>query len=112
MGTNLKKKWPVMKKRFCNGRTDFEQLWQDKNLLYRHDEPNEPTTEGSLSNVPLESPFTCFKIRDHPPHSLYVWLFRRTLPWLESRQSGNSLTAVQKKLEEYREYRQLTHTPE
>jgi len=40
---------------------------------------------------------------------LLEWI-RRTLPWLESRQSGNSLTAVQKKLEEYREYRQLTHT--
>ena len=35
---------------------------------------------------------------------LLEWI-RRTLPWLESRQSGNSLVAVQKKLEEYREYR-------
>ena len=39
---------------------------------------------------------------------LLEWI-RRTLPWLESRQSGNSLTAVQKKLEEYREYR-LVHS--
>ena len=37
---------------------------------------------------------------------LLEWI-RRTLPWLESRQSGNSLTAVQKKLEEYREYRSV-----
>ena len=29
---------------------------------------------------------------------LLEWI-RRTLPWLESRQSGNSLVAVQKKLE-------------
>ena len=49
--------------------------------------------------------------------SLYViiiqlleWI-RRTLPWLESRQSGNSLVAVQKKLEEYREYRRKHKPP-
>merc|ERR1719431_406813 len=35
----------------------------------------------------------------------------RTLPWLESRQSGNSLVAVQKKLEEYREYRRKHKPP-
>ena len=38
------------------------------------------------------------------------WI-RRTLPWLESRQSGNSLVAVQKKLEEYREYRRKHKPP-
>ena len=32
---------------------------------------------------------------------LLEWI-RRTLPWLESRQFGNSLVAVQKKQEEYR----------
>ncbi len=36
---------------------------------------------------------------------------RRTLPWLESRQSGNSLVAVQKKQEEYREYRRKHKPP-
>merc|ERR1712198_384620 len=41
---------------------------------------------------------------------LLEWI-RRTLPWLESRQSGNSLTAVQKKLEEYREYRRKHKPP-
>merc|ERR1719495_1856861 len=35
----------------------------------------------------------------------------RTRPWLESRQSGNSLVAVQKKLEEYREYRRKHKPP-
>ena len=33
------------------------------------------------------------------------------MPWLESRQSGNSLVAVQKKLEEYREYRRKHKPP-
>jgi len=41
---------------------------------------------------------------------LLEWI-RRTLPWLESRQSGNSLLAVQKKLEEYREYRRKHKPP-
>ncbi|QQP58443.1 Alphaactinin_ sarcomericlike [Caligus rogercresseyi] len=41
---------------------------------------------------------------------LLEWI-RRTLPWLESRQSGNSLIAVQKKLEEYREYRRKHKPP-
>merc|ERR1712088_766039 len=41
---------------------------------------------------------------------LLEWI-RRTLPWLESRQSGNSLVAVQKKLEEYREYRRKHKPP-
>ncbi len=31
---------------------------QDKNILYRHDKPNEPTREGPLSFVLFESPFT------------------------------------------------------
>lgn len=43
-------------------------------------------------------------------HQLLEWI-RRTLPWLESRQSGNSLVAVQKKLEEYREYRRKHKPP-
>merc|ERR1719348_828245 len=41
---------------------------------------------------------------------LLEWI-RTTLPWLESRQSGNSLVAVQKKLEEYREYRRKHKPP-
>ncbi|CAB4068316.1 ACTN1_4 [Lepeophtheirus salmonis] len=41
---------------------------------------------------------------------LLEWI-RKTLPWLESRQSGNSLIAVQKKLEEYREYRRKHKPP-
>ena len=41
---------------------------------------------------------------------LLEWI-RRTLPWLESRQSGNSLVAVQKKLEEYREHRRKHTQP-
>ena len=48
--------------------------------------------------------------------NLFIWFqllewIRRTLPWLESRQSGNSLVAVQKKLEEYREYRRKHKPP-
>ncbi len=35
----------------------LEQPRQDKNPFYRHDEPNEPTKEGPLSDVLLKSPF-------------------------------------------------------
>jgi hypothetical protein len=35
----------------------LEQSRLDKNLLYRHDEPHEPTKEGPLSYVLLKSPF-------------------------------------------------------
>jgi hypothetical protein len=40
----------------------------EQNLLYRHDKPNEPTKEGSLSFVLLESPFTSVSTvsRGHP----------------------------------------------
>jgi hypothetical protein len=36
----------------------LEQQRQNKNLLYRHDKPNEPTMDGPLSFVLFESPFT------------------------------------------------------
>ena len=38
------------------------------------------------------------------------WI-RRTLPWLESRQTDNSLAGVQKKLDEYRQYRRQHKPP-
>ncbi len=43
------------KKCFVLGR--LKQPRQDKNLLYRHDEPKEPNKEGPLSFVLVESPF-------------------------------------------------------
>jgi hypothetical protein len=52
MGTNKVKKCTVRKIIFSTGPR------QDKNLLYRHDESNEPTKEGPLSFVRFESPFT------------------------------------------------------
>ncbi len=36
----------------------LEQPRQNKNLLYEHNKPNEPTKEGPLSFVLFESPFT------------------------------------------------------
>jgi hypothetical protein len=47
MGTHKVKKCAVRKKKYF---VLFwpEQPWQDKNRLYRHDEPNEPTTERPL----------------------------------------------------------------
>jgi hypothetical protein len=36
----------------------LEQPRQNKNLLYQHDKPNEPTKKRSLSFVLFESPFT------------------------------------------------------
>ncbi|XP_071441874.1 alpha-actinin, sarcomeric isoform X1 [Hetaerina americana] len=41
---------------------------------------------------------------------LLEWI-RRTMPWLESRQTDNSLAGVQKKLEEYRTYRRKHKPP-
>jgi hypothetical protein len=40
----------------------------NKNLLYRHDKPNEPTKEGPLLIVLFESPFTSVSTvsRGHP----------------------------------------------
>jgi hypothetical protein len=56
MVTKEVEKCTVRKKYFVLGQ--LEQPWQDKNLLYRHHEPNEPTKEeGPLSYVLLESPF-------------------------------------------------------
>lgn len=41
---------------------------------------------------------------------LLEWI-KRTMPWLESRQTDNSLAGVQKKLEEYRTYRRKHKPP-
>lgn len=41
---------------------------------------------------------------------LLEWI-RRTLPWLESRQTDNSLAGIQKKLDEYRQYRRKHKPP-
>ncbi|XP_059350410.1 alpha-actinin, sarcomeric isoform X2 [Daphnia carinata] len=41
---------------------------------------------------------------------LLEWI-KRTLPWLESRQTDNSLAGVQKKLDEYRQYRRKHKPP-
>ncbi len=46
----------------------LEQLRQDKILLYQQDKPNEPTKEGPLSCILLESPFASVSpvSRGHP----------------------------------------------
>jgi hypothetical protein len=46
----------------------LEQPRQDKNLLYRHKEPNEPTKEGPLSFLLFESLFASVSTvsRGHP----------------------------------------------
>ncbi len=46
MGTHKVKKCAARKKIFCT--VWLEQPRQDKNSLYQHDEPHEPTTEGPL----------------------------------------------------------------
>jgi hypothetical protein len=64
---------------------------QDKNLLYRHDMPNEPTKEGPLSLVLYESPFTPVSTvrKGHPflvslrPRLVFLVCTREYfLPWL------------------------------
>ncbi len=68
------------KEYFVPGR--LEQPRQNKNLLYWHDRPNEPTKEGPLSFVLFESPFTSFSMvsRGHPsliPLTVtYLFLFK------------------------------------
>jgi hypothetical protein len=51
---------------FCTGMTRVAKA--EKNILYRHDKPNEPTKEGPLSFLLFESPFTPVSIisRGHP----------------------------------------------
>ncbi len=58
--------YTVRKTYFVLGR--LEQPRQDKNLLYPHDKPNEPTMEGSLSFLLFEFPFTSVSTvsRGHP----------------------------------------------
>jgi hypothetical protein len=54
----------------------LEQPRHDKNLMYRHDEPNEPTKEGPLSFVFFESPFASVLTvrRGHLlPHHLSIY---------------------------------------
>jgi hypothetical protein len=53
------KKNTVKKNYFVLNR--LKQPWQAKNLLYRHDEPNNPTKEGLLSYVLLKSPLPQFQ---------------------------------------------------
>jgi hypothetical protein len=66
----------MRKKIFCTGLTT-EKPRQNKNLFYRHDEPNEPTKEGPLSFVLFESPFISVSTvsRGHPSLVFLV------LPW-------------------------------
>jgi hypothetical protein len=48
----------------------LEQLVQNKNLFYLHDEPNEPTKEGPLSFVLFKTPFNSVSIVRMSHHSL------------------------------------------
>ncbi len=69
MGTNKLKQCMVKKNYiFCTGRLEVPR--QDKNLLYRHDKPNETTKKGPLLFVLFESPFTWVStVRRFPPLS-------------------------------------------
>jgi hypothetical protein len=64
MVTNKLNNVRCVKRNICTlGR--LEQPRQEKNLLYRHDEPNEPTKEGPLSYVLLESHLSQFNSLTH-----------------------------------------------
>ncbi len=52
----------------------LEQPRQDKNLLYRHDKPYEPTKEGPLSFVLFESPLPQFQQSAGPQLSSFSGL--------------------------------------
>jgi len=66
-GTNKLEKCTMRKKYFVLDR--LEQPRPDKNLLYRHDKTNEPTKEGPLSFVLLESPFVSVSTVSRAPLS-------------------------------------------
>ncbi len=63
IGTNKVNKCAIRKIIFCTGLTR-----QDKNLLYRHHEPNKPTKNGPLSYLLREAPFASVSTvsRGHP----------------------------------------------
>ncbi len=60
-----------------------EQLRQDKNLLYRHDEPNEPTKEGPPSFL-LHKTNICLSFNIQQQHlslvslGVFIWVPRET----------------------------------
>lgn len=58
----------------------------------------------------LITPIIPALIYGHFAPQLLEWI-RRTMPWLESRATDNSLAGVQKKLEEYRTYRRKLKPP-
>ncbi len=62
----------------------IEQPRQNKNLVYRHEKPNEPTKEGPISHELFESPFTSVPIKSwgHPfekSFALFTFLLVYTL---------------------------------
>jgi hypothetical protein len=59
MGTQELKKYVVRENYFVLGRP--EQPMQNKNLLRRHDKPNEPTKEG------VEGPRHVYSLSPHSP---------------------------------------------
>jgi hypothetical protein len=73
MGTNELKFCKVKKKYFELGR--IEQLRREKNILYLHDKPKEPTKEEPLTCVLFASPFTSVSTfsRGHPSLVSFYW---------------------------------------
>ncbi len=59
--------------------TGPEQPRQDKNLLYRHNEPNELTKEGPLSFVPFGSPIASVSTVSRGHQSLVSLIMRYTV---------------------------------
>jgi hypothetical protein len=70
MGTNKVKKCKVRKIIFGTGLTRAAKA--GKNLLYRHEEPNEPTKERPLSFVLFKSPFTSVSSVSRGPTPLNI----------------------------------------
>jgi hypothetical protein len=87
IGTKALKKCTVRQIYFVLGR--LEKLRQNKNLLYRHDKPYEPTEEEPLSFVLFKSPTSVSTVSrgHHSLVSLALCILRPT----ENTQSGNCL---------------------
>lgn len=76
---------------------EYERLASDVSILFMSYD-----CQGRSEFVDIQFYPSIFKLLE--------WI-RRTLPWLQSRQADNSLSGVQKRLEEYRTYRRKHKPP-
>ncbi len=91
-------RWGQIKRKICAmGEKYFvlgwlEQPRQYKNLLYRHDEPNEPTMERPLSFVLMSPPFGSVSTVSRGTPLLSLWL--QVASWAEWKLQGDTCVVL------------------